>query len=93
VDLVPPPNGSTSPDETREAVQESERLREKGQEAIDEGLRIGRDYIPIKDRRPLGDQSSEPPVLLTAPNGSGMIPHDGSGEPPTPGPASTAGPA
>jgi hypothetical protein len=44
------PNGT--PDETREAQQESERLRGMGQEAIREVERLGRDYMPIPDGRP-----------------------------------------
>jgi hypothetical protein len=79
------PNGSNSPDETRKAVQESERLREEGEEAIDEALRIGSDYIPIKDRRPPHDQFDESHDLLTAPTTDGMIPRNEFGEPCTPG--------
>jgi hypothetical protein len=33
------------------AQEESERLREKGQAAIDGAQRIGRDYSPIQDGR------------------------------------------
>ncbi len=46
------PHDPKSPDQTRGAQQESERLRGKSQEAIGEAQRIGRDYIPIKDSRP-----------------------------------------
>ena len=46
------PNDPKSPDETRGAQRESERLREKSREAIGEARRIGRDYIPIKHGRP-----------------------------------------
>lgn len=51
MNLVPRLNDPNAPDETREAVQESERLREKGQAAIDETQRIGRDYLPMKARK------------------------------------------
>lgn len=76
------PNGLNSLDETRQAVQVSEGLREKGQEVIDEALRIGRDYIPIKDGRPPGDHHS----VLTAPSNGAIIRHNGVGQPSTPGP-------
>lgn len=46
--LVPPPNDQLRPDDTREALEESERLRAKGQEAIETARQIGRDYMPIR---------------------------------------------
>jgi hypothetical protein len=48
VGLVPPPNDQLRPDDTREALEESERLRAKGQEAIERARQIGRDYMPIR---------------------------------------------
>jgi hypothetical protein len=51
-DQVSPLNEPTWPDETPNAVQESERLRDQGRKAIDEAQRIGRDYIAIEAGRP-----------------------------------------
>jgi hypothetical protein len=83
---VRPLNGPTCSDETREAVQESERLREKGREAIDEARRIGRDYMPITASAPAPIDREPRRLDRTRPRRHDER-RDGSGTPSRPRPA------
>ena len=78
------PDDSSPPDESRKAVQKSQRLRETVREMLDAALLVGRDYLPMKSVRPAGDHRP----VLTAPADRGIIRDDGLGQPSPPGPTS-----